>query len=203
MSSDVSIGRLEVVDGRELPEKYRKILKPGETLVGGEGRRFRLPQYFYEVESWQMARNTEIAPSFGLYEFISTDVREAAALRGFPRYVPLALTHLAAHLAVLRNRVGTYVHVAANGGYRSPGHQAAANASVHIWGTAANIYRIGDDYLDSEDMISKYTEIVREVLPAVRIRPYGRQAGGTVDHLHVDLGRYVVAPFGAESDGDD
>lgn len=203
MNETIAIGQLVVVDGLELPEKYRKVLKPGETIVDAEGRRFRLPRYFYEVDSWQTARNTELAPSFGLYEFISTDVREAPELRGFPRYVPLALTHLATHLAVLRYRVATYVHVAANGGYRSPSHQGAADASVHSWGTAANIYRIGDDYLDSEEAIAKYSEIVRSTLPAVRLRPYGRHPGSTVDHLHVDLGRYVVQPFGKEWDGDE
>ena len=36
--------------------------------------------------------NTQLSPSFALWEFIQTDVREAAPLRGFPRYVPCAIT---------------------------------------------------------------------------------------------------------------
>ena len=189
-----TIASLEIVDGCELAEPYRRALRPGESVADADGREFLLPRFFYEIDSWQTARETEIAPNFGLYEFISVDAREARSLRSFPRYVPLALVHLAAYLAVLRNRVGTYVHVAANGGYRSLAHGASNDASVHCWGTAANIYRIGDDFLDTEENISRYTEIVRSVLPGVRVRPFGRRPQGTIDQLHVDLGRYVVAP---------
>lgn len=194
MRDAVTIPGLAVVDGRELSKAYRKVLRPGETVTDGEGQDVTLPTYFYEIDSWQRARETEMAPNFGLYELISIDVREADLLRSFPRYVPLALAHLAAHLALLRSRLGTYVHVAANGGYRSPSHEAGPEASAHCWGTAANIYRIGDDYLDTDEAISRYTDIVRSTLPAVNIRPFGRRPGGTIDHLHVDLGRYVLSP---------
>ena len=87
----------------------------------------------------------ELTPNFGLWEFIDVDVREAEPLRRFPRYVPCAVTLLARALERFRDHVGTFVHVAANGGYRSPAHALTAHASPHCWGTAANIYRIGDD----------------------------------------------------------
>ncbi|HEX6202105.1 MAG TPA: hypothetical protein VF100_03810, partial [Thermoanaerobaculia bacterium] len=67
-------------------------------------------------------------------------------------------------------------------------------ASAHVWATAANLYRIGDDFLDSEQTIGRYTQVVREVLPAAWCRPWGREPGGTIDHLHLDLGHVVVAP---------
>lgn len=188
------IDGLRIVDGRELPEAYRIALRPGETVVDASNREFRLPRYFYEVDSWKTARAIELAPAFGLYEFISIDVREAPELRSFPRYLPLAITHLAAHLALLRSRLGTYVHIAANGGYRSPAHEAGFSSSVHCWGTAANVYRIGDDLLNTEEKITRYAEIVAGVLPAARTRPFGRFPGGTIDHLHLDLGRFVMAP---------
>jgi hypothetical protein len=187
---------LPVVDGRELPEDQRRLLRPGELVADARGRRFRLPRYFYVVESWQVARETTLAPFFGLYELIAVDAREPEPLRAFPRYVPLAVAHLAAHLSVLRQHLGTFVHVAANGGYRSPAHALSAPASVHAWGTAANIFRIGDDLLDSEATIGRYTDVVRRVLPAAWCRPWGRRPGGTIDQLHLDLGRFVVAPRG-------
>lgn len=187
---------LPVVDGRELPEEQRRLLRPGELVSDARGRRHRLPRHFYVVESWRVARDTTLAPFFGLYELIAVDVREPEPLRSFPRYVPLAVAHLAAHLAVLRQHLGTFVHVAANGGYRSPAHALSAPASVHAWGTAANIHRIGDDRLDSEEAIGRYSEIVRRVLPAAWCRPWGRRPGGAFDQLHLDLGRFVVPAHG-------
>lgn len=183
-----------VVDGRELPDEYRNVLHPGEIISDSAGVRHRLPRYFYQIESWQKARETNLAPTFGLYEFINTDLREARILHGFPRYVPLAIAHMATHLSVFRQHVGTYVHIAANGGYRSPGHAISDDATPHLWGTAVNIYRIGDDFLDSPETIGRYTEVIKRLLPGVWVRPYGFDVGGTVDHLHVDLGRFVLTP---------
>ena len=195
-------GPLPVVDALELPAELRRLLRPGELVTDAAGRRHRLPRWFYAIESWQVAKDTVLAPFFGLYELIAVDVREPEPLRAFPRYVPLAITHLAAHLSILRQHLGTYVHVAANGGYRSPSHPAGEPASVHAWGTAANLYRIGDDWLDSEAAVGRYAEIVRRVLPATWCRPWGDRPGETLDHLHLDLGRVVVAPRGVgEEDG--
>jgi hypothetical protein len=191
---------LPVVDGRELRAELRRLLRPGELVADEHGRHHRLPRYFYEVESWQVARETTLAPFFGLYELIAVDVREPEPLRAFPRYVPLAVAHLATHLSVLRQHLGTFVHVAANGGYRSPAHALSSRASVHAWGTAANVYRIGDDLLDSEAAIGRYADVVRRVLPAAWCRPWGRRPGGTFDQLHLDLGRFVVTPRGVGED---
>jgi hypothetical protein len=189
---------LPVVDGLELPDEVRRLLRPGEAVADAAGREVPLPRWFYAIESWETALHLELAPYFGLYELIPIDVREAPRLRRFPRYVPLALAHLAAHLSVLRQRLGTYVHVAANGGYRSPAHELAAGPSgepsPHCWGTAANLYRIGDERLDSEETIGRYAAVVRETLPGAWCRPWGREPGATIDHLHVDLGRYVLEP---------
>jgi hypothetical protein len=78
--------------------------------------------FFYEVDSWQTAQQIQLAEDFALWEFLTVDVREAEPLRTFPRYIPCAITALAAHLQVLRREIGTFVHIAANGGYRSPSH---------------------------------------------------------------------------------
>ena len=188
---------LPIVDGLELPEERRRLLRPGELVEDEAGVRHRLPRWFYEIATWDVARELTLAPFVGLYELVAVDLREPEPLRAFPRYVPLALTHLAAHLSTLRQHVGTFVHVAANGGYRSPSHAINQAASTHAWGTAANLYRIGDDFLDNEAAVGRYNEVVRQVLPAAWCRPWGRQPGGTIDHLHLDLGRVVVAPRGA------
>lgn len=185
---------LRVVDGLRLSAAIRAALRPGELLYDAEGRGRRLPRFFYEIDSWKTARETQIAPEFGLYEFIATDLHEAPVLHGFPRYIPCAVLLLASQLSVFRQKVGTYVHIAANGGYRSPGHATARDASTHHWGTAVNIYRIGDDYLDSQEAIDRYAGIAHDVLPAVWTRPYGHNVGFADDHLHLDLGYVTVVP---------
>ena len=188
---------LKLVDATTLGDDLRAALRPDELLEDEAGRPRRLPRYFYEVGSKKKAEDVELAPGFHLIEFLRTDVREAEPLRGWPRYVPCAVVHLTAALAVFRQRVDTYVHVAANGGYRSPGHALTRHASPHCWGTAANLYRVGDDLLDSEETIERYAEIVRDVLPGAWVRPYGHAPGLADDHLHLDLGYTLAVPHDA------
>jgi hypothetical protein len=189
---------LEVVDARELDERYRALLRPGELLFDREGRARRLPRFFYEVPSWEAARAVELAPHFAIWEFMDVDVGEAKLLRAeWPRYVPCAVALLASALEVLREEAGTFVHISANGGYRSPAHRWSSHASTHCWGTAANIYRIGNDWLDDEPTLTRYRKLVRRVLPAAWVRPYGPGVGEADDHLHLDLGYLEVTPHGA------
>ena len=191
---------LPVVDGHRLPVPLRDALRPGDELRDRAGVRRRLPRYFYEVDSWNTALQVQVAPNFCLWEFLGVDVREVPPLRSFPRYVPCAVTALAAHLSVFRQAVGTYVHVAANGGYRSPAHRLSRFASRHCWATAANLYRIGDDDLDEEDTLTRYAGIVRSVLPAAWVRPYGHGDGEADDHLHIDLGYMLLEPVALRPD---
>lgn len=193
---------LTVVDGLELGEEHRRMLRPGELIEDVEGRKRRLPRYFYEVPSWEESLSVQLAPHFGLWELIDVDFREPPLMRLFPRYVPCAITLLAAHLEVLRQRVGTVVRIAANGGYRSPAHALSRKATAHSWGTAANIYRIGDELMDSEDRIEKYTRLARRVLPGAWTRSYGDGRGDAFDHVHVDIGFTVLAPH-AHDAGDE
>jgi hypothetical protein len=189
---------LPVVRGEDLPPELRKVLRPGETLQDRSGIARVLPSSFLRVDSWTQALETQVSPHFTLSELMVVDVREAALARAFPRYVPCALVLLAAGLELLRLEVGTYVHVAANGGYRSPGHALTRHASRHCWGTAANIYRIGDTYLDTREEIEKFAALARKVIPGVWIRPYGQEDGEADDHLHVDLGYTVFDPVNGE-----
>jgi hypothetical protein len=170
------------------------------VLRDREGRTRQLPRYFYEVESWNAALECELAPHFHMWEFIHIDVREVTPLRFFPRYVPCAVALTAAMLERFREAVGQPVRVAANGGYRSPQHELTSHASTHCWGSAANIYRIGDEYLDTRDRIERYAEIARESLPGAWIRPVGGDRGFADDHLHIDFGYLVAVPHDAPGD---
>ena len=154
---------LRVVDGLTLPLEYRRALRPGEEWKDAAGHPRQLPRYFYEVPSWDSAMKIQLATHFLLWEFIQVDVREAPPLRTFPRYVPCAITLLAVCLERFREAVGALVHISANGGYRSPSHRFSKNATPHAWGTAANIYRIGDTYLDTHESIARYAEMARKL----------------------------------------
>lgn len=192
---------LRIVDGLALPDEVRGVLRPGETLAARDGSMRTLPRWFYEVPSWEAALETDLAPNFKVWEFLNVDVREHRLQRlDWPRYLPLAVAVLAAALEVFREAVGTYVHVAANGGYRTPAHRLTTHASPHCWGTAANVYRIGDDWLDDEKTITRYAREARALSPAFWAQPYGHGVGETDDHLHLDLGFAVVEPHGMPGD---
>jgi hypothetical protein len=193
---------LPCVDATELPESFRRVLRPGETLRDRSGSKRTLPRWFLRVDSWEQALETRLTEHFSLWELIGVDVREAPLQRSFPRYVPCAVLHLASALELLRLGAGTFVHVAANGGYRSPGHALSRDASRHCWGTAANIYRIGDDDLDSQPVIAKYAALAQRLIPGVWIRPYGTVHGTANDHMHLDLGYTAFEPSAEQTDGE-
>lgn len=199
IAEETAIG-LRVVDGRRLEKEYRDALDPGGVLCDVHGRARLLPRFFYEVPSWDRAMSTRLTPHFDLWEFVQIDVREASSLRTFPRYVPCAVTLLASCLEQFRLTVGTFVHIAANGGYRSPAHALTRHASTHCWATAVNIYKIGDTLLDDRAAIDRYAAIAREALPGVWARPYGSDAGMADDHLHLDFGYVNAVPRDAPSD---
>jgi hypothetical protein len=188
---------LPIVDGLELGAPHRSLLMPDAVVRSSHGRARRLPRFFYGVDSWTVALETRLTEHFALWEFMDVDLHEPAPLRRFPRYVPCAVVVLAAHLEVLRVAIGQPVHVAANGGYRSPSHGRSTPGSIHAWGSAANIYRVGDEYLDNRDSIERVAAIAARLLPAVRARGYGSDHGCADDHLHLDFGHVVAVPSDA------
>lgn len=185
---------LPLVHADDLSPEVRQVLRPGEAMRDRSGAARVLPSSFLRVDSWNVAMETQLTPHFRLSELIGVDVREAPLVRSFPRYVPCAIVLLAAGLELFRLEVGTYVYVAANGGYRSPGHALSRHASRHCWGTAANIYRIGDTYLDTREEIERYAAIARRAIPGVWVRPWGPEEGEADDHLHLDIGYTVFDP---------
>jgi hypothetical protein len=188
---------LHAVDGFDLPQEYRVLLRPGEAETDFQGNVHRLPRFFYEIRSWQEARDIRLAPHFTLAELMLVDCREARLLLSrFPHYVPCAIVLLARFLEDFRREVDAPVFISANGGYRSPAHQIGGAKSIHAWGTAANIYRIGDTLLNDAKSIQKFGSIAASLSPAVFVRPFGPEPGQTDDHLHIDLGFVSLTPRG-------
>src|SRR5213595_696553 len=186
---------LHAVDGFDLPHEYRVLLRPGEAETDVQGNVHHLPRFFYEIRSWQDAHEIRLASHFTLAELMLVDCREADLLLSqFPHYVPCAVILLAMFLEDFRREVGAPVFISANGGYRSPAHQIGGAKSIHAWGTAANIYRVGDTFLYDAKSIKKYRAIAASLGPAVFVRPFGREYGKTDDHLHIDLGYASLTP---------
>jgi len=186
---------LRPIDGLRLAEEYRALLRPHESDADANGTVHHLPRFFYEIGSWEEAHEIRLAPHFTLAELMLVDCREARLLLSqFPHYVPCAIVLLARFLEAFRREVDAPVFISANGGYRSPAHQNGGAKSIHAWGTAANIYRIGDTFLSDTKSMEKYRMIAASLGPAVFVRQFGREKGQTSDHLHIDLGYVRLTP---------
>jgi hypothetical protein len=185
---------LKVVDGFDLDPDVRALLKPAALVEDKHGRRHQLPRYFYEVPTHQAAVEIRLTPHFGLNEFLLVDLKEASRLRQYPRYIPCAVRVLAFYLERLREAVGAHVHIAVNGGYRSPSHRLAVGASPHMWATAADLYKIGQTVLRERASIETYNRVAGEISDDLWIMPYGHDLGQADDHIHLDLGYLTVVP---------
>ncbi len=187
--------RLKVVDAFDLDDELRALLRPGEMVRDAQGRRHRLPRYFYEIATHDDAMSLPLTPHFGMNEFILVDLKEAQRLQTFPRYIPCAVRVLAFYLEQFRAAAGASMHIAVNGGYRSPGHRMSQNATPHMWGTAADIYRIGSTILKTKEAIEKFNEIAEDVSEDLYVLPYGHETGSNADdHIHIDLGYIALIP---------
>jgi len=188
-------GALKVVDAFDLDDELRTLLRPGDMLKDAQQRRHRLPRYFYEVPSHDFAMNARVTPHFALNEFTLVDLKEAPRLQQWPRYVPCAVRVLAFFLEQFRAAAGGSVHIAVNGGYRSPAHKMSESATPHMWGTAADVYRIGATILKTKEAIEKYNDIAEDLSDDVRVLRYGHITGTNADdHVHLDLGYITLIP---------
>jgi hypothetical protein len=182
---------LRAVDGLTLSGEHRAALQPGEAVTDGNDHVHHLPRFFFEVPSWAEAHSLRVASHFALSELITVDSREhELLLQTFPHHVPCAILALARYLEDFRRQVEAPVFVSANGGYRSPAHRINRGVTLHSWGTAADIYRVGDTYLNDEKSIGRYGEIAAALGGEVSVRPY--KEGD--DHLQVDLGYLTLVP---------
>lgn len=186
---------LKVVDAFDLDDDLRAILRPGEMVRDAAGRRHRLPRYFYEVPSHEAAMDIRLTQNFSLNEFVLVDLKETARLQAFPRYVPCAVRMLAFYLQRFREAVGASVHIPVNGGYRSPAHRMAVGATPHMWGTAADVYRIGSTILRTKELIEKFNSIAEDVSDDIDVLPYGHETGVAADdHIHIEIGYVTYLP---------
>src|SRR3989441_10900972 len=188
---------MRAIDAFNLPAEYRALLRPAEAETDFRGNVHLLPRFFYEIGSWEEAHEIRLAPHFTLAELMLVDCREARLLVSqFPHYVPCVIVLLAKFLEDFRREVDAPVFISANGGYRSPAHQIGGAKSIHAWGTAADIYRVGDTFLDDPKSIERYGAIAASLSPALFVRPFGPERGQTNDHLHIDLGLVSLTPRG-------
>src|SRR6185295_3521708 len=112
----------------------------------------------------------------------------------YPRDVPCAVRVLAFYLERLRDVVGASLHIAVNGGYRSPAHKLSVGATPHMWATAVDLYRIGSVVLREQASIETYNRVAEELTDDWWIMPYGHEIGKADDHIHLDLGFLAVVP---------
>jgi len=195
MSRSPETQLIKVVDAFDLDDDVRSLLRPGEMVRDWQGRRHRLPRYFYEIESHEAAVKTLLTPHFGLNEFILIDLKEAARLQQFPRYVPCAVRLLAFYLEQFRTTVGASMHIAVNGGYRSPAHKLSIAATPHMWGTAADVYRIGTNILKTKELIEKFNVVAEDLSEDITVLSYGHATGTNADdHVHIDIGYVTLIP---------
>jgi hypothetical protein len=194
---------LKVVDGSGLPGELKTLLRPGELVEDKHGRKHRLPRYFYEIPSHEAARDVRLTAHFGLNEFLLVDLKEHQKMRSFPRYVPCAVRTLAFYLQRLRDVVGASLHIAVNGGYRSPAHKLSVGATPHMWATAVDLYRIGSVVLREQASIETYNRVAEELTDDWWIMPYGHEIGKADDHIHLDLGFLTVVPREISEDAGD
>ncbi len=196
-----SVRDLKIIGPDALRPEARALLRPGEQVECFDGRKRRLPRWFVEVPSWQVAKETQLAPHFTLSELMLVDCREHDdLLQSFPHYLPANVLIFAAFLELLRSKVDASVYIAANGGYRSPAHRLVDRADPHTWACAADIYRIGNTFLDDPEPIRRYGEMAKDLNPAVEVKPPGDEPGGTDDHLHLELGYLHWSPPGEAED---
>jgi len=135
-----------------------------------------------------------LTAQFGLNEFLLVDLKEAQRLRNYPRYVPCAVRLLAFYLQRLREAVAAPLHIAVNGGYRSPAHKLSIGATPHMWGTAVDLYRVGAVVLRDQSSIETYNRVAEELSDDWWVMPFGHEIGKADDHMHLDLGYLTVAP---------
>src|SRR5207247_2213007 len=172
----------------------RSLLLAQGMAEGKDGRQHQLPRDFYEIPGHEAARGVRLSPHFGLNELLLVDLKEAERLRAYPRYVPCAVRILAVYLERLREAVAAPIHLAVNGGYRSPAHKLSVGATPHMWGTAADLYRIGGQVLNEKDTIEKFNRVAEDTSDDLWVMPYGHEIGKTDDHIHLDLGYISLVP---------
>jgi hypothetical protein len=72
-----------------------------------------------------------------------------------------------------------------------------------MWGTAADLYRIGSQVLNEKDTIEKFNRLAEDTSDDLWVMPYGHEIGKTDDHIHLDLGYVSLVPREMSEDRSD
>jgi hypothetical protein len=72
-----------------------------------------------------------------------------------------------------------------------------------MWGTAADLYRIGPQVLNEKDTIERFNRMAEETSDELWVMPYGHEIGKTDDHIHLDLGYISLVPREMSEDRSD
>jgi hypothetical protein len=67
-------------------------------------------------------------------------------------------------------------------------------AATHMWGTAADLYRVGTVVLRDRASIETYNRVIEDLTDDLYVMPYGHEIGEADDHIHLDLGYVTVVP---------
>ena len=124
---------------------------PGGTLCDHAGRARVLPRYFYEMPTWEQARARICPPLHALGIHPDRRSRGGPAPR-FPAVRPVRNDSAGVRLEQLREAVGTYVHIAANGGYCSPRHSERARRPAQLGH--------GGQHLSNRRHVSRHPEAI-------------------------------------------
>jgi hypothetical protein len=63
-----------------------------------------------------------------------------------------------------------------------------------MWGTAVDLYRIGNVVLREQAPIETYNRVAEELSDELYVMPFGHEVGKADDHMHLDLGYLVLVP---------
>ena len=168
------------------------LLRPGEVVADALRRQHTLPRFLRD-QIVGAGQSHALAPHF-IAELITVDCREARCCSKSFRTTCRARfrsSALSGSVSPARRCAG---FIAANGGYRSPAHAFCQPPDPHAWATAANIYRVGDHWLDDREAIEKYARLAEAVAPEFFAKPFGFGPDETDDHLHLDLGYVTFVP---------
>ena len=167
---------LAIVDGRSPGQvAARRRCCPGASCYDGDGT--RAPAAALLLRDPVVGQRDGVAAGA---ELRALGVHPDRRARGRARFAASRATCRARsrcsrrRLEQFREAVGTFVHIAANGGYRSPRHALSRNASPHCWGTAV-------EHLPHRRHVSRRSAkrssgtraIARQVLPGAWTRPFG------------------------------
>ncbi len=169
----------------------RSLLRPGEMVRDAAGTAASPSALLLRSSlATRRRRRSSLTPHFASTSSSSSTSRRRSRLQDYPRYVPCAVRILAFYLERFREAFGASLHIAVNGGYRSPAHKLYAPASLaHVGNRRPTSTAIGTSILNDQESDRAATgKRPRRSADELNVLPYGHDVGKADDHLHFDLG---------------